>query len=140
MGRAASSSWRHPRGSVSRAFSGSAGLAAPLVLEGTPSPEGLGASLHGLYWLSANFAEERPLLLLVDDVHWCDPPTMRFLVYLAQRIVELPITVVLAAAAGRPPESDPLLDELAAHPATTVLRPQPLSADAVGRGLRDSVL
>jgi DNA-binding CsgD family transcriptional regulator len=123
-----------------RFFSGSAGLAAPLVLEGTPSPEGLGASLHGLYWLSANLAEEQPLLLLVDDVHWCDPPTMRFLVYLAQRIEELPITVVLAAAAGRPPESDPLLDELAAHPATTVLRPQPLSADAVSRGLRDSVL
>jgi DNA-binding CsgD family transcriptional regulator len=123
-----------------RFFSGSAGLAAPLVLEGIPSPEGLGASLHGLYWLSANLAEERPLLLLVDDVHWCDPPTMRFLVYLAQRIQELPITVVLAAAAGRPPDSDPLLDELAAHPATAVLRPEPLSVEAVGRGLRDSVL
>jgi DNA-binding CsgD family transcriptional regulator len=123
-----------------RFFSGSAGLAAPLVLEGNPSPDGLGASLHGLYWLSTNLAEERPLLLLVDDIHWCDPPTMRFLVYLAQRIQELPIAVVLAAAEGRPPESDPLLDELAAHPATTVLRPQPLSADAVARGLRDSVL
>ena len=123
-----------------RYFSGSAGLAASLVLEGTPPPEGLGAALHGLYWLSANLAEEQPLLLLVDDVHWCDPPTMRFLVYLAQRIQELPITVVLAAAAGRRPESDPLLDELAAHPATTVLRPQPLSAEGVGRGLRDSVL
>ncbi|HEV2874853.1 MAG TPA: AAA family ATPase, partial [Thermoleophilaceae bacterium] len=121
-------------------FSGSAGLAAPLVLEGTPVPEGLAASLHGLYWLSANLAEERPLVLSIDDVHWCDPPTMRFLVYLAQRIEELPITAVLAAAAGHPPEPDPLLEELRAHPATTVLRPAPLSAEAVMHGLRQSVL
>src|SRR5687767_6290141 len=69
-----------------RFFSGSAGLAAQLVLEGTPVPVGLAASLHGLYWLSANLAEERPLVLSVDDVHWCDPPTLRFLVYLAQRV------------------------------------------------------
>jgi DNA-binding CsgD family transcriptional regulator len=123
-----------------RFFAGSAGLAVPLVLEGTPVPQGLAASLHGLYWLSANLAEERPLMLGIDDVHWCDPPTMRFLIYLAQRIRELPITAVLTAAAGHPPERDPLLDELYAHPATTILRPQPLSAVAVSRGLRDSLL
>jgi DNA-binding CsgD family transcriptional regulator len=124
-----------------RFFSGPAGLAAPLVLEGTPpSPGGLGASLHGLYWLSANLAAEQPLLLQIDDVHWCDQPTMRFLVYLAERIRERPITAVLAAAAGHPPEPDPLLDELRAHPSTTVLRPQPLTADAIRHRLRESLL
>ncbi len=123
-----------------RFFAGSAGLAAPLVLEGTPAPEGLPASLHGLYWLSTNLAEERPLVLSVDDAHWSDSSTMRFLVYLAQRIEELPITAVLAVTAGHPPERDPLLDDLRAHPATTVLRPQPLSLDAVTSILRDSVL
>src|ERR687895_1472238 len=123
-----------------RYFSGSAGLAAPLVLEGTPVPEGLSASLHGLYWLSANLAEERPLVLSIDDVHWCDPSTLRFLVYLAQRIEELPITAVLAVAAGHPPDPDPLLDELRGHPATTIVRLEPLSEEAVARGLRESVL
>jgi len=123
-----------------RYFSGSAGLAESLVLEGRPAPEGLPASLHGLYWLSANLAEDRPLMLSIDDVQWCDPPTMRFLVYLAQRIQELPITAVLAVATGHPPVPDPLLDELRAHRATTVLRPQPLSAESVTRGLHDSVL
>jgi DNA-binding CsgD family transcriptional regulator len=123
-----------------RFFSGSAGLAVPLVLEGTPVPQGLSASLHGLYRLSANLAEERPLVLSIDDVHWCDPPTLRFLVYLAERIDELPITAVLAVATGHPPEPDPLLDELRAHPATTILRPEPLSEEAVARGLRESVL
>ena len=123
-----------------RFFSGSAGLAAPLVLEGTPVPVGLSATLHGLYWLSANLAEERPLVLSIDDVHWCDPPTMRFLVYLAQRVQDLPITVVMTVAAGHPPEPDPLLDELRAHRATTILRLEPLSVEAVARGLRESVL
>jgi DNA-binding CsgD family transcriptional regulator len=123
-----------------RFFSGSAGLAAPLVLEGTPVPVGLSASLHGLYWLCANLAEERPLVLSIDDVHWCDPPTLRFLVYLAQRVEELPITVVLAAVPAHPPEPDPLLDELRAHRATTILRLEPLSVEAVTRGLRESVL
>jgi len=123
-----------------RFFAGSAGLAAPLVLEGTPVPEGLAASLHGLYWLCTNLAEERALLLSIDDAHWSDPSTMRFLVYLAQRIEELPITAVLAVTAGHPPEPDRLLDELRAHSATTVLRPQPLSLEAVTRSLRESVL
>ena len=121
-------------------FSGSAGLAAPLVLEGTPVREGLSASLHGLYWLSANLAEERPLVLSIDDVHWCDPPTLRFLVYLAQRIEELPITAILAVAAGHAPDPDVLLDELRAHPATTTVRLAPLSEEAVARGLREWLL
>jgi DNA-binding CsgD family transcriptional regulator len=123
-----------------RFFAGSAGLAAPLVLEGTPVPEGLAASLHGLYWLSANLAEERPLVLSIDDAHWCDHSTMRFLVYLAQRIEELPITAVLTVTAGHPPERDPLLDELRAHSATAILRPEPLSLEAVGSQLRETVL
>jgi hypothetical protein len=110
------------------------------VREGAPSLEGLGASLHSLYWLSANLAAEQPLLLVVDDVHWCDPPSVRFLVYLVQRIEELPIAVALAAAEGQLPEFDPLLDELRTHKATTVLRPQPLSPDGVLRRLRESLL
>jgi DNA-binding CsgD family transcriptional regulator len=123
-----------------RVFSGSAGLAAPLVLEGTPPRDGLTAALHGLYWLSANLAEERPLLLRIDDVHWCDLPSLRFLLYLAQRIEELPIAAVVTVAAGHPPQPEPLLDELRSHPATRMLRPAPLSPEGVARGLRDSVL
>jgi hypothetical protein len=28
------------------------------------------AVFHGLYWLAANFAAARPLLIAVDDAHW----------------------------------------------------------------------
>ena len=30
------------------------------------------AALHGLFWLASNLAAEQPLLLAVDDLHWCD--------------------------------------------------------------------
>ena len=39
--------------------------------------------LHGLYWLLNNVADERPLALAVDDVHWSDPESLRFFNYLA---------------------------------------------------------
>src|SRR5919106_6094459 len=44
------------------------------------------ASLHGLFWLVLNLAEEGPLLLAVDDVHWCDRPSLLFVAYLARRL------------------------------------------------------
>ena len=118
-------------------LSGSAALAEPLLVEGVPSAAGAAASLHGLYWLTANLAERQPVLLMVDDVHWCDRPSLRFLVYLAQRINELPVVAVFAAPNSLTPGHDPLLDELRSHPATTLLRPQPFSPDAVKQRLRD---
>src|SRR5262249_38498611 len=41
------------------------------------------AVLHGLYWLTSNLAAVRPLLLVVDDAHWADEPSLRGLAYLA---------------------------------------------------------
>jgi DNA-binding CsgD family transcriptional regulator len=118
-------------------LSGSAALAEPLLAEGVPSPAGVAASLHGLYWLSANLAERQPLLLMVDDVHWCDRPSLRFLLYLAQRINELKVAAVFAAPSGLMPDHDPLLDELRSHPATSLVRPQPFGPDAVNQRLRE---
>jgi hypothetical protein len=50
-----------------------------------------------------HLAEERPLLITVDDAHWADPPSLRWLHYLAARLDGLPI---LVAIASRPPEVD----------------------------------
>jgi predicted ATPase len=35
------------------------------------------AVLHGLYWLAANMAEVRPVLVVVDDAHWADGSSLR---------------------------------------------------------------
>ncbi len=77
-------------------------------------------ALHGLYWLTADLAAERgPVLLAVDDAHWADAASLRFLAYLARRIDDLAVIVVLTA---RPGESDDeALAAIAVEPATTVV-------------------
>jgi DNA-binding CsgD family transcriptional regulator len=116
-----------------RLFAGAAALAEPLFRADdlAPRSEASHAVLHGLYWLTANIAAETPLALVVDDVHWGDAPSLRFLAYLVNRVEELPIAIVLAARPFEPGAEMDLLDELATSPSTWVLRPTPLSRDAV---------
>ena len=44
------------------------------------------AVLHGLYWLTVNLAERRPVLIAVDDTHWADEASLRWLAHLAPRL------------------------------------------------------
>ena len=87
-------------------LAGAAALATPLFAVGPAAPESPQAEtsfamLHGLYWLAANFALRRPTLIAVDDLHWADEESLRWLGYLARRLEGLPMLVV---AATRPPE------------------------------------
>jgi DNA-binding CsgD family transcriptional regulator len=98
--------------------------------------------LHGLYWLAANLSLERPLLLAIDDAHWCDAASIAFLSFLARRVDELPILIVYAsrvgegASAALPAVAEPALVD-------SVLQPSALSETAtetlVGRLLGGSV-
>jgi predicted ATPase len=54
------------------------------------------AVLHGLYWLAANLAALQPVLLAVDDAHWADEPSLRWLAYLARRVGGLTLALLLA--------------------------------------------
>lgn len=89
------------------------------------------AVLHGLYWLTANLAEDRPLLLVIDDLHWSDSASASWIVYLARRIEGLPIALILGARAMEPGVSDLLLARLRAIDAMQHVQPEPLSPDAV---------
>jgi DNA-binding CsgD family transcriptional regulator/tetratricopeptide (TPR) repeat protein len=71
-----------------------------------------------------------PLLLVVDDVHWADSPSLRFLLYLARRLPGLPVLVVLAARPEEPEPGESVLTRLAVEGAQ-VLRPASLSPVAV---------
>jgi DNA-binding CsgD family transcriptional regulator len=94
------------------------------------------AILHGLYWLCANLGRRSPLLLCIDDVHWADQASLRFLNYLGRRLEELPIAVVAAARPAPPPDGSPLLAALAADPSVEVLALDPLSERAVAELVR----
>jgi DNA-binding CsgD family transcriptional regulator len=67
-------------------------------------PSAVGSALHGLYWLCANLADRNPVLLVVDDLHWADEPSLRFLIYLGRRVQEHPL-LILAASRPAPSKS-----------------------------------
>lgn len=96
---------------------GSAGLARELFNGVDPLHDERWArspfsGLHGLYWAAVNFTTQRgPALVCVDDLHWSDEPSLRFLRYLAGRLEELPIALVLATRPPRPEgDNDALAD------------------------------
>jgi class 3 adenylate cyclase/DNA-binding CsgD family transcriptional regulator len=110
---------------------GAAAQAARLfgTAESATGEDDVYALLHGLYWLTVNLAESRPLALAIDDVQWADAPSLRWLAYLARRLEGVP---VCAFATLRPVEDEqPALAELLADPATAIVRPNALSAPSV---------
>ena len=125
-----------------RWLAGPAALAAE-VLTGPPV-SGAGASLpaptaddpsyawqHGLYWLASNLSADSPLVLVVDDLQWCDAPSVRVLAFIARRLEGQSLGLILAT---RP--VDPALTSdaatLLADPAAELLRLAPLTQPAVG--------
>jgi DNA-binding CsgD family transcriptional regulator len=94
------------------------------------------AMLNALYWVLARLAEAEPLVILIDDAHWLDPPSLRMLDFLAPRISELHALVLVAT---RPPHDgvdDEVLSRLMVDPASRLIRLSPLSPAAVTELLR----
>ncbi|MGN6170109.1 MAG: ATP-binding protein [Solirubrobacteraceae bacterium] len=93
------------------------------------------AVLHGLYWLTVNLADRRPLLIAVDDAHWADEPSLRWLAHLAPRLDGLAVALLVALRPGKPASEGASLAALRAE-ATGVVRPGLLSEGAVGAIVR----
>lgn len=119
---------------------GAAALAGPLLglsaeargpMPDAPDP-GL-ATFHGLYWLTSNLAAETPLVMVVDDAHWADAPSLRFLHYLARRLEGMPVLLAVAARSDELSPERELLAGLAAEAGANLVRPGALSAAAVAR-------
>jgi DNA-binding CsgD family transcriptional regulator len=122
-------------------FTGAAGHAACLFEGAGPMGDPPGAErafslLHGLYWIAVNLAERAPLLVAVDDADRADDPSLRFLLYLAQRLDELPIAVVASIRPGEPDAPTEPLAQLAAHRLATLIRLEPLAPERVAQVVR----
>ena len=109
----------------------------PPTGEDGPPTDASFAALHGLYWLTANLAAEEPLVIAVDDLHWCDVPSLRFLAYTVKRLEGLPLLLTACLRPSEPGTDATLLGEIANDPATILLQPGPLGAEAIGEIVRD---
>ncbi|GAA3228387.1 BTAD domain-containing putative transcriptional regulator [Actinocorallia longicatena] len=97
---------------------------------GGPRPDDAGeyAIINALYWRVSDLASHGPVLLVVDDLHWADPASVRFLAYLAARLDTLP--VVLAIGTRPVPEHlTGYVAVIAGLPHATSRRLEPLSLD-----------
>jgi DNA-binding CsgD family transcriptional regulator len=118
---------------IAALFSGPAGAARALVMRGDSGREEEDTSfavVHGLYWLVVNLATRRPVSLVVDDAHWGDDASLRWLAYLAARLDGIEASLVVSLRPHEPrSQGRPLLTVRAAAGAT--LRPDLLSEQAV---------
>ena len=107
------------------------------VLADTGSIDGTFPVLNGLHHLVVNLARRGPLILAIDDLQWGDPASLRFLVYLARRLTDVPALIVATIRTGEPGTDEMLLAELTADPETVVLSPRALTEAATGSLVRE---
>jgi DNA-binding NarL/FixJ family response regulator len=120
-----------------------AGAAEPAARAFGPPSDGGAAGdvsfdvLYGLFWLTANIAADRPLLLSIDDLHWCDQASLRCIAYLERRLEGLHVLIAGAARAAEQRMDTRLLAEIASDPAAVTIRPVALSEAAVAELVRN---
>ena len=119
---------------------GAAGVAAALLgLPGAPPADGSPSSVvdpsfaifHGLYWLCANLAAVAPLCVVVDDAHWADAASLRYLGFLLTRLEELEIALVVATRPREAGTEAELLTALTSGSSADVIRLAPLTRAAI---------
>ena len=137
----------HPLGIVTSLFSGIQrsdgaeqlfrGTAAPANTlfaapnqEGSSLPMDLQTVIHALYWLALNASERAPLFIAVDDAHWADEPSLRFMAYMAERIDSMPAVLVAALRPGAA-SATTIGEHVRSHRRAERLTLGPLSREAV---------
>jgi hypothetical protein len=104
---------------------GPAAAAGELLITGqvSRSDSTLMLIAHSVLWVCSALAEKRPLALVVDDAQWSDRASLAVLSYLARRVEDLPLLILVAART-----SSDLLSVIGGARSAAVLHPRPLSA------------
>jgi len=103
------------------------------------APEASLGVLHSLYWLLVHATDDGPIALAVDDAHWADGPSVRWLEYLARRLRGLPLLLVLAARPDSGTTAEPLLEQITAQPDCRQVGLPALTATSVARLVRTAL-
>jgi DNA-binding CsgD family transcriptional regulator len=119
---------------LAQLLDGPAGIAGALLLDGAmPGEEASMIVAHSVLWLAAGLARQQPLALIVDDAQWSDRASLAVLAYLARRIDDVPLLIVVAARADDPGGELDLLRMLGAARCATVMHPRPLTRSGAVR-------
>ncbi|MDG6106847.1 helix-turn-helix domain-containing protein [Dactylosporangium aurantiacum] len=87
-----------------------------------PAPaDGGHRTVLDLYRRALGLLQFGPVRLVLDDAHWCDPATLRWLQYLLRRCTSRPLQVVLAVTPREHPALDPLFADILGSPRHLVL-------------------
>lgn len=112
------------------------GLCAPT--DGAP-PDQQGLR-DGLDWVLTHLAVLRaPMVLVLDDAHWADPESLRWLAAFAPRAEQLPLLVVVAYRPDELPDHAESFKGLPGRAGGRPLDLEPLSATAVARLVRETL-
>jgi len=98
-----------------RLLNGAAAPAARLLgVDGSESASHAAgfAAMHAIYWLTSELTADRPLIAIVDDAHWADGSSLHALDYLARRLTDLPLVLIVAFRPDEPGGRADLLDGL----------------------------
>jgi DNA-binding CsgD family transcriptional regulator len=120
----------HPQDLFTGAAAGAASVFAPPGSEAMAGDASFPA-LHGLFWLTLNLAADRPLILAIDDLQWCDRPSLRLLAYLVHRLEGQQLLVAATLRQAEPGADTALLAEIGGDPLTDRILPGALSIDAI---------
>ncbi len=124
-------------GERAQLLDGAAAPAGSLLLDGTvPSGDSTMLVAHGVLWLCAALAEQRPLALVIDDAQWADRSSLEVLAYLARRIDDLPLLIAVGGRVDDPRAPSDLLSLLGGARSAIVLHPQRLTPRGAAQLIR----
>jgi DNA-binding CsgD family transcriptional regulator len=127
-----------PRRRLETLMEGPAAVLAGALGLGEPRPLTDLALHHAAYWLVADMAGDKPLVLLVDDLQWADPASVAALAAVGSRLDDLPVVLVLT---HRSADDGEMPDELCALSlsADARLHPAGLTRAGVAALLRNEI-